>query len=196
MAVPLETHAQKWNSFVLSIFWAMKVWNQSKIIAKMKVQYDDACLLLQQVYDRSRKFWNSLNSVSDSHHPCQACWAGKRVDCGSWMHCDGKSLIETNKQNNQMTEHCCICMHISRGAVTFSLQPWHHVACWFHAYTWKTFLTSLVMKLSAYTMIGKCLEAVLRFLFRSPSYQMQFSFPFLYFFLSMLNYQYKISIKM
>jgi hypothetical protein len=36
-----------------------------KIHQRMKVQYGDACLSLQQVYDRTRKFMNGMSSVTD-----------------------------------------------------------------------------------------------------------------------------------
>jgi hypothetical protein len=35
----------------------------------MKVQYGDARLLLQQVYEWTRKFMNSISSVTDSPQP-------------------------------------------------------------------------------------------------------------------------------
>jgi len=38
----------------------------------MKVQYGDACLSLQQVYEWSRKFMNGISSVTDSPWPGQA----------------------------------------------------------------------------------------------------------------------------
>ena len=38
----------------------------------MKVQYGDACLSLQQVYEWTRKFMNGINSVTDSPRPGQA----------------------------------------------------------------------------------------------------------------------------
>jgi len=38
----------------------------------MKVQYGDACLSLQQVYERTRKFKNVISSVTDSPRPGQA----------------------------------------------------------------------------------------------------------------------------
>jgi len=38
----------------------------------MKVQYGDACLSLQQVYDWTRKFMNGISSVTDSPGPGQA----------------------------------------------------------------------------------------------------------------------------
>ena len=34
-----------------------------------KVQYGDACLSLQQVYEWTRKFMNGINSVTDSPRP-------------------------------------------------------------------------------------------------------------------------------
>ena len=41
---------------------------------KMKIQYCNACLLLQQVYKWSRKFSNNINSVVDSPQPDQTNW--------------------------------------------------------------------------------------------------------------------------
>jgi hypothetical protein len=38
----------------------------------MKVQYDDAHLSLQQVYEWTRKFKKGISSVTDSHRPSQA----------------------------------------------------------------------------------------------------------------------------
>jgi len=38
----------------------------------MEVQYDDACLSLQQVYEWSRKFLNGISSVTDSPRRGQA----------------------------------------------------------------------------------------------------------------------------
>ena len=43
-----------------------------KIHRRMKVQYGDACLSLQQVYKWTRKFMNGLSSVTDSPRPGQA----------------------------------------------------------------------------------------------------------------------------
>ena len=38
----------------------------------MKVQYSDACLSVQQVYECTRKFMNGISSVTDSPRPCHA----------------------------------------------------------------------------------------------------------------------------
>ena len=38
----------------------------------MKVQYGDACLSLQQVYEWTRKFTKDISSVTDSPRPGQA----------------------------------------------------------------------------------------------------------------------------
>jgi len=38
----------------------------------MKVQYGDACLSLQQVYEWTRRFMNGVSSVTDSPRPGQA----------------------------------------------------------------------------------------------------------------------------
>jgi hypothetical protein len=39
---------------------------------RLKVQYGDACLSLQQVYEWTRKFMNAISSVTDSLLPGQA----------------------------------------------------------------------------------------------------------------------------
>ena len=38
----------------------------------MKVQYVEACLSLQQVYEWNRKFMNGISSITDSPRPGQA----------------------------------------------------------------------------------------------------------------------------
>jgi hypothetical protein len=43
-----------------------------EIHRRMKVQYGDACLSLQQVYEWSRKFRNSVTSVADAPRSGQA----------------------------------------------------------------------------------------------------------------------------
>ena len=42
-----------------------------KIHRRMKVQYGDACLSLQQVYEWTRKFMNCIRSITDSPRPGQ-----------------------------------------------------------------------------------------------------------------------------
>ena len=44
----------------------------SEIHGRMKVQYGDACLSLQQVYEWTGMFMNSISSVKDSTQPGQA----------------------------------------------------------------------------------------------------------------------------
>ena len=43
-----------------------------EIHRRMKVQYGDACLSLQQVYEWARKFMNGISSVTESPRPDQA----------------------------------------------------------------------------------------------------------------------------
>jgi hypothetical protein len=47
---------------------------------KMKVQYGDACLSLQQVYEWTRMFMNGTSSVSDSPRPGQALCVPDQVE--------------------------------------------------------------------------------------------------------------------
>ena len=47
-------------------FLRIEVVNRSKIHQRMKMQYGDACLSLQQVYDWDRKFKSGVSSVADA----------------------------------------------------------------------------------------------------------------------------------
>jgi len=46
--------------------------NPIEIHRRMEVQYGDACLSLQQVYEWTRKSMNGISSVTDSPRPGQA----------------------------------------------------------------------------------------------------------------------------
>jgi len=52
----------------LSSEWVKPIENHRR----MKVQYGDACLSLQQVYEWTGKFMNGISSVTDSPRPGQA----------------------------------------------------------------------------------------------------------------------------
>jgi len=56
----------------LSSDLSTEVVKSNEIRRRMKVQYDDACLSLQQVYEWTRKFMNGISSVTDSPRPGQA----------------------------------------------------------------------------------------------------------------------------
>jgi hypothetical protein len=56
------------HSFVLS---SERV-KPTEIHRRMEVQYGDACLSLEQVYEWTRKFLNGVSSVADSPRPGQA----------------------------------------------------------------------------------------------------------------------------
>ena len=45
-----------------------------EIHRQMKVQYGDACLSLQQVYEWTRKFVNGTSSLTETPRPGQAHW--------------------------------------------------------------------------------------------------------------------------
>jgi hypothetical protein len=59
---PRLQHVPKKNSIV-------KGWKSIEIRRPMKVQYCDACLSLQQVYEWTKKFMNGISSVTDWHGP-------------------------------------------------------------------------------------------------------------------------------
>ena len=65
-----------------------------EINGQMKVQYGDACLSLQQVYEWTRKFMNGISSVTDSPRPGQA----HRV-----VTPEGSAAVEVVKENHSVT---------------------------------------------------------------------------------------------
>ena len=65
-------HAPKKNSVLSSVFLSREGAKPIEIRRRMKVQYDDACLSLQQVYEWTMKFMNGISSVTDSPRPGQA----------------------------------------------------------------------------------------------------------------------------
>ena len=71
MAAPLQ-HAPKKNSVLSSVFLSSEGLKPIEIHRRMEVQYGDACLSLQQVYEWTRKFMNGISSVTDSLRPGQA----------------------------------------------------------------------------------------------------------------------------
>ena len=50
-----------------------------EIHRRMEVQYGDACLSLQQVYEWTRKFMNDISSATDSPRPGQAIAAVEAI---------------------------------------------------------------------------------------------------------------------
>jgi hypothetical protein len=81
MAAPLATCANEGQRSVIRFLSSERV-KPIERHRRMKVQYGDACLSLQQVYEWTRKFMNGTSSVTDSPRPGQAhkylrerlCW--------------------------------------------------------------------------------------------------------------------------
>jgi hypothetical protein len=71
MAVPLATCTKEEQRSVIRFLRAEGV-KPVEIHRRMEVQYGDACLSQQQVYEWSRKFLNGVSSVRDSPRPGQA----------------------------------------------------------------------------------------------------------------------------
>jgi len=71
MAVPLATCTKEKQRSVIRFLLSEAV-KTIEIHRRMEVQYGDACLSLQQVYEWSRKFLNGVSSVTDSPRPGQA----------------------------------------------------------------------------------------------------------------------------
>ena len=70
MAAPLAT-CTKEEQLVIRVLSSEGV-KPIEIHRRMKVQYGDACLSLQQLYEWTRKFMNGISSVTDSPRPGQA----------------------------------------------------------------------------------------------------------------------------
>ena len=71
MAAPRETCTSEEQRSVIR-FLRSEGLKRIEIHRRMKVQYGDACLSQQQVYEWSRKFANGVTSVEDAPRPGQA----------------------------------------------------------------------------------------------------------------------------
>jgi len=71
MAAPLATCTKEEQRSVIRFLSSEGV-KPIKIHRRMKVQYGDACLSLQQVCEWTREFMNGISSVTDSPRPGQA----------------------------------------------------------------------------------------------------------------------------
>ena len=71
LAAPLATCTNEEQRSVIR-FLSNEGLKPIEIYRRMKVQYGDACLSLQQVYEWTRKFMNGTSSVTDSPRPGQA----------------------------------------------------------------------------------------------------------------------------
>ena len=71
MAAPLETCTREEQLPVIQFLRSESV-KPIEIHRRMKVQYGDACLSQQQVYEWSRKFASSVTSVEVAPRPGQA----------------------------------------------------------------------------------------------------------------------------
>ena len=71
MAAPLATCSNEEERSVLRFLSSEGV-KPIEIHRRVKFQYGDACLSLQQVYEWTRKFMNGTSSVTDSARPGQA----------------------------------------------------------------------------------------------------------------------------
>jgi len=71
MAAPLATCTKEEQRSVIRFLSSEGV-KPIEIHRRLKFQYGDACLSLQQVYEWTRKFMNGISSVRDSPPPGQA----------------------------------------------------------------------------------------------------------------------------
>jgi hypothetical protein len=71
MAAPLTTYTKEERRSVIGFLSSEGV-KPIEIQRRMKVQYGDACLSLQQVYEWTSNFVNNISYVTDSPRPGQA----------------------------------------------------------------------------------------------------------------------------
>jgi len=71
MTAPLATCTKEEEHSVIHFLSSEGV-EPIEIHRRIKVQYGDACLSLQQVYEWTRKFMNGISSVTDCPRPGQA----------------------------------------------------------------------------------------------------------------------------
>ena len=95
-----------------------------EIHRQMNAQYGDACLSLQQVYDWTRKFMNSISSVTDSSRPGQA---HRVVTPESFA--AGESIIKENRRVivNEIAAHLHMC-HGSSHHIVHDVLQFHKVS--------------------------------------------------------------------
>ena len=67
MVAPLEVSTKEEQHSVIHFLGSEDVY-PSEIHHRMKMQYGDACLSLQEVYDWDRKFKSGVSSVADAAH--------------------------------------------------------------------------------------------------------------------------------
>ena len=82
MVAPLEASTRDEQRSVIRFLGSEGV-NPSEIHRRLKMQYDDACLSLQQVYDWNRKFISGVSSVADAARSCRPHTADTRKGCRS-----------------------------------------------------------------------------------------------------------------
>jgi len=101
MAAPLATctkEKQRSLTCFLSSAWV----KPTEIHRRMEVQYGDACLSLQQVYEWTGKFMKGISSVTDSSRPGQA-----HVEVTSEAIAAVEGIVKENRRvtANEMAAH-------------------------------------------------------------------------------------------
>jgi hypothetical protein len=92
MTAPLATCTKDEQSSVIC-FLSSKGVKPIEIHRRLKVQYGDACLSLQQVCEWTRKFMNDISSVTDSPRPGQAHRVVKTEDIAA-----DEAIVKENRR--------------------------------------------------------------------------------------------------
>jgi hypothetical protein len=114
MATPLATCTKEELASVICFLSSEGV-KHIEIHRQMKVQCGDACLLLQQVYEWTRKFMNGISSVTESPRPGArvAVLSGKRIFFYRYS-CTSKALEHSYERqwrlHRKMKSLCTFCV--------------------------------------------------------------------------------------
>lgn len=101
MATPLKTCMKVEQHSVIGVLSSEGV-KLINIHWRMKIQYSDTRLALQQVHGWSRKFWNDPSSASDSLCPCQAHFSRKqKLNTLRWKTCQ----VTVNETDSPQLPH-------------------------------------------------------------------------------------------
>jgi len=123
MAAPLATCTEEGQLFV-NRFLSSEGVKLIEIHRRMKVQRDDECLSLQQVYERTRKSTNDISSLTDCPRPGQA----HRVVTQEAIAAD-EVIVKENRlvTVNEIASHLDMC-HGSAHHIVYEVLQFHKLS--------------------------------------------------------------------
>jgi len=143
MAAPLATCTKEEQRSVIR-FLSNEGVKPIEIHRRMKVQYGDACLSLQQVYEWTRKFMNAISSVTDSSRAGQAHPVVTPEDIAAV-----EAIVKENRRVtvNEIAAHLDMC-HESAHHIVHDVLHFHKVFNRFRDKKYLSFLFDLTSYMS------------------------------------------------